>query len=166
MKKFKDSKLGALLKEKAPKILGIVGDVLPDKGVMGIVKNLISTEPELSVEDKKTLLAAQKDYEVEMSRIEMEEKRIESDDRASARQREISIATTTRSDAMMYIAGICGLAAFLFMLFALVFLEIPGSNKEIFVHAVGIIEGVALSIFAYYFGSSKGSSDKNKILKL
>ena len=39
MKKIKDSKLGKLLKNKAPKILEIAGDLLPDKGVLGVVKN-------------------------------------------------------------------------------------------------------------------------------
>ena len=34
-KKFKDTKLGKFLKDKAPNILNIVGNVLPDKGVLG-----------------------------------------------------------------------------------------------------------------------------------
>ena len=43
--KIKDTKLGAWLKSKAPNVLDIVGDILPDKGGLGIVKNLISKEP-------------------------------------------------------------------------------------------------------------------------
>ena len=39
--KIKDSKLGKFLKEKAPNVLNIVGDILPDSGALGIVKNLI-----------------------------------------------------------------------------------------------------------------------------
>jgi hypothetical protein len=35
-----------------------------------------------------------------------------------------------------------------------VFLDIPASNKEIFIHLIGIVEGVALSIFGFFFGSS------------
>jgi len=42
--KIKDTKLGAWLKSKAPNVLDIVGDILPDKGGLGIVKNLISKE--------------------------------------------------------------------------------------------------------------------------
>ena len=41
MNKLKDSKIGKLLKEKAPKILDIIGDVLPSNGTMGIIKNII-----------------------------------------------------------------------------------------------------------------------------
>ena len=55
-KKFKDTKLGVFLKEKAPKILDSVGDVLPDNGAFGIVKNLISSDTTMPPEDKETAL--------------------------------------------------------------------------------------------------------------
>ena len=42
-KKIKDTKLGIWLKEKAPGVLNIVGDLLPDSGALGIVKNLLGT---------------------------------------------------------------------------------------------------------------------------
>ena len=35
-KKFKDTKVGQFLIKKVPSILGIVGDVLPDAGVLGL----------------------------------------------------------------------------------------------------------------------------------
>ena len=38
---------------------------------------------------------------------------------------------------------------------------VPESNKEIFIHMIGIVEGVALSIFGYYFGSAVKKDDKN-----
>jgi hypothetical protein len=38
-KKFlRDTKFGALLKEKAPKLVSIIGDVLPNAGALGIIK--------------------------------------------------------------------------------------------------------------------------------
>jgi len=40
-KKIKDTKLGIWLAEKAPDILNVVGDLLPDSGGLGVVKNLI-----------------------------------------------------------------------------------------------------------------------------
>jgi hypothetical protein len=55
-KKFKDTKLGVFLKEKAPKILDSVGDVLPDNGAFGIVKNLISSDTTMPPQDKETAL--------------------------------------------------------------------------------------------------------------
>ena len=43
-KKFKDTKVGQFLSKAAPGILGTVGDVLPDQGLLGVVKNLIHKE--------------------------------------------------------------------------------------------------------------------------
>ncbi len=50
-KKFKDTKVGAFLKEKAPEVLGIVGDMLPDTGVYGVAKRLISKVPNITDDD-------------------------------------------------------------------------------------------------------------------
>ena len=42
--KIKDTKLGEWLRSKAPGVLSVVGDLLPDKGGLGIVKNLLDKE--------------------------------------------------------------------------------------------------------------------------
>ena len=57
-KKFKDTKVGKFLTDKVPSILGIVGDVLPDAGVLGVVKGLIEKEDPaiLPPEDKELSL--------------------------------------------------------------------------------------------------------------
>ena len=41
--KIKDTGLGKWLKSKAPNVLDVVGDLLPDQGGLGIVKNLTLT---------------------------------------------------------------------------------------------------------------------------
>lgn len=51
-KKFAETRIGIFLKEKAPDILDKVADVLPDKGALGIVKNIIDKDDKLSAEDK------------------------------------------------------------------------------------------------------------------
>ena len=51
-KKLKDTKIGALLKEKAPKVLDAIGDILPSTGTLGIIKNVISKEPDLTPEER------------------------------------------------------------------------------------------------------------------
>ena len=43
-KKFNETKIGAFLSSKAPKILNALGDVLPNQGTLGLVKNLISSD--------------------------------------------------------------------------------------------------------------------------
>tara|TARA_R110002020_G_scaffold238510_2_gene451048 strand:+ start:2008 stop:2436 length:429 start_codon:yes stop_codon:yes gene_type:complete len=45
VEKIKNTKLGAWLREKAPNVLSTVGDLLPDQGALGVVKNLLDKEP-------------------------------------------------------------------------------------------------------------------------
>ena len=142
-KPFKETGLGKFLLGAGSTIIDVVGDVLPDKGLLGVVKNLIDKDPDLSDDQK----AEAHDRLVELYRLEVE-------DRDSARKREAAIVKAGGSDWMMSLTGIIGLAAFAFLVYTVVTTEVPQSNKEIFIHLLGIVEGVALSIFGYYFGSA------------
>ena len=44
MEKIKDTKLGTWIKDKAPHLMETVGDLLPDSGGLGVVKNLLNLE--------------------------------------------------------------------------------------------------------------------------
>jgi hypothetical protein len=57
--KIKDTKLGAWLKEKAPSILGTVGDLLPDQGALGLVKNLLDKEPDIDPAEAQAKIDAE-----------------------------------------------------------------------------------------------------------
>jgi len=58
-KKIKDTKLGAWLREKAPNVLSTVGDLLPDKGALGVVKNLLDKEPGVDPIEAKAAIDAE-----------------------------------------------------------------------------------------------------------
>ena len=139
-KPFKETAVGKFLLNKVP---GLVGDVLPDKGVLGIVKNLIDTDDSIPAEEKEVL--KQELYEMEIA------------DRDSARRREVEVKKAGGQDWMMFVTGIVGLASFVFTIYAVVY--VPSvSDNDLFVHLMGMIEGVVISnIFAYYYGTS---SDK------
>lgn len=47
------------------------------------------------------------------------------------------------------------------IIYSLAFREIPAANREIFVHMLGILEGVIVTIGGYYYGSSQGSKTKS-----
>jgi len=143
MKKIKDSKLGKLLKNKAPKILEIAGDLLPDKGVLGVVKNLIDKDEQLSSEDKKML----HDQTLEMYELQVK-------DRDSARKREIEVAKVRKFDFMFTLTGLVGLGTFCFLVYAIVYITIPEHNEKTFYTLIGLCEGITLSIFSFYFGAS------------
>ena len=52
-KKLRDTKVGSFLASKAPKVLDLIGNVLPDQGTLGIVKNLITSDTNIEPEDKE-----------------------------------------------------------------------------------------------------------------
>ena len=58
-KKIKDTGLGKWLKEKAPNVLDIAGDLLPDQGALGIVKNLLDKEPGIDPAEAKAKVDAE-----------------------------------------------------------------------------------------------------------
>ena len=142
MKKIKDSKIGKFLAEKVPHVLDLVGDVLPEQGTLGIVKNIISKDPDLTPEEKQEI----HNRLVEFYKLEVE-------DRDSARQREVEMIKAGSDDWMMNFTGVVGLGGFVLLLIAIVFIEVPVHNKELMIHTTGIVEGIVLSIVGYYFGS-------------
>ena len=75
-KKFHETKVGQFLSKTAPGILGTVGEVLPNNGVLGLVKNLIHKDPALPAEDKEKALKLLEQDMVEMQEVS---KRWESD---------------------------------------------------------------------------------------
>lgn len=142
-KKFKDTKVGKLLGNIAPNILGVAGDLLPDAGVLNMVKNLIDKDDKISPQDKEQIHNHIKElYELEVA------------DRDSARRREVEIAKTGKIDYMHYLTGVVALGSFAFMIYAVAYLDIPENNKEVWINLLGVISGVAMSLFGFYFGSS------------
>ena len=142
MKKIKDTKIGKFLKEKVPHVLDLVGEYLPEKGTLGIVKNIIQKDPDLTPEEKEEI----HNRLVEFYKLEVE-------DRDSARQREVEMVKAGSDDWMMNFTGVVGLGGFVLLLVAIVFLQVPEHNKELMIHTTGIVEGIVLSIVGYYFGS-------------
>jgi hypothetical protein len=135
-KKFKDTKIGGILSKLAPGVLDVAGDLL-------LVKNLIDKDESIPPQDKEMLHNQLK----ELYKLEVE-------DRDSARKREVEIAKTGKIDYMHDFTGIIGLGAFCFMIYAIVYLEIPSSNKEVWINLIGIVQGIVLSIFGFYYGSA------------
>lgn len=66
-KKIKDTKLGVWLADKAPSILGVVGDLLPDSGALGIVKNLIDKDPAVDSAEAQKVIDAEVKFQENVS---------------------------------------------------------------------------------------------------
>lgn len=173
-KAFKDTTFG--------KILGKAGDIVPDaigvglkviKGDIGgafddvihhLTNNKDPKKKELAEELVTELTNRRDEIFNELKRIELEETQAYLADVQNARSREMEYVKHGRTDWFQIIVGSLGLIMLGFVLYVLVYKHIPDDNKTLFMHFIGIIEGVALSIFNYYYGSSKGSKDKTAML--
>jgi hypothetical protein len=156
--KLKDRPIFGWLKNKFPELAGkgleVLGDLTGRESLEGLGK-LIQGKEDMSPEDLQ-MFSAKMDFEYKCLELEVK-------DRDSARNREIEIAKANKKDYMMKATGIIGLGLLVFVVISIVYKPSLQENK-LLIHLLGIIEGVALSIFNYYFGSSKGSKDKTRLL--
>ena len=144
-KRFKDTAVGKFLMTKVPEFAGAA----LTEGPLEALKSLIDGDASIGPEEKARL-----------HRELVEAYKAEVADRDSARNREVEIAKTGKNDWLFNLTGIVGLGAFAVIIWAILDLEIPAGNKELFYHLIGIVEGVALSIYGYYFGTSMKDNDK------
>jgi hypothetical protein len=92
----------------------------------------------------------------------IKEKELDVQDRASARSREEGfVKATGHIDFLMWFLAISALTIFGFLVWTLLKSEVPEKNEILVVHTLGIIEGIIVSLFSYYFGSSAGSRLKD-----
>lgn len=136
----------------AKEVIGAVG---------GVLDNLITNKEELA----KAKLEAEKEinrhFEVIQSNA-IKELELEVQDRTTARQREQEfVKATGHMDYLMWVLAFAGLGLLFFLVWHLVKSTLPAENKELIAHGVGIVEGVVISIYSYYFGSSAGSRIKD-----
>lgn len=88
-------------------------------------------------------------------------------DVASARERESSVATSEHAPYLnKVIVPILAIGVLLltFGLFGFVLFDkddIDPTRKDILIYVLGVLSAIATQIISYYFGSSKGSNDKN-----
>ena len=135
-KKFKDTKVGKFLSKAAPGILGTVGDVLPDSGVLGVVKNLISKDEALPPEDKEKAMKL-----LEMDIIEMQEV---SKRWASDMQSDSWLSKNTRPMSLI------------FLTISMVFLILLDSFEwsfEVSTGWVDLLQTLLVTVYVAYFGS-------------
>jgi hypothetical protein len=145
-KKFKDTGVGKFLMGKLPEL----ASAALTGGPLEALRTIIDSDASIGPQEKERL----HNELIEAYKAEVE-------DRDSARSREVEIAKAGKNDWLFNLTGIVGLGAFGVIIWAILALDIPETNKELFYHLIGIVEGVSLSIFGYYFGTSmKDNKDK------
>jgi hypothetical protein len=67
-KKFKDTKVGKFLLGKSG-IINVISNILPDQGALGMVKNLIDKDQDLTPQDKETALKLLEQDTIELQEV-------------------------------------------------------------------------------------------------
>jgi hypothetical protein len=152
--------LSDLFSGGASQLVNTVGDTL-DK---------ITTTKEEKLQMELEMKKADMQYQTEMRKLSVEEKRMVLQDVDSARQMGAEVQTSANATKLSknisaYLAiGTTLLTFFLFYL--LIFRNdlIKEESKDVVVYILGVLSAIVTQIFSYYFGSSQGSADKNKMI--
>lgn len=146
-KKFTETKVGKFLKEKAPTVLSSIGDILPDQGTFGIVKNLITSDPNIEPQDKETAMKL-----IEQDLIEMENvsKRWDSDMKSDS-----WLSKNTRPLTLIYLT----LASTI-----LIIIDSFHTLFDVDTAWVELLKTLLITVYVAYFGS-RGAEKITKIKK-
>lgn len=146
-KKFSETKVGKFLSKTAPGILGTVGDILPDNGLFGVVKNLISSDKTMPVEDKEKALKLLEQDMVEMQEVS---KRWASDMKSDS-----WLSKNTRPLTLIFLTV---------SMVLLIFSDSIGESFEVDSGWVDLLKSLLITVYVAYFGS-RGAEKFKKISK-
>lgn len=68
-------------------------------------------------------------------------------------------------DILMYCLGGVIVAGFFTLLYLMMYWGVPLENKDLFNILAGALVGSFTTVVGYFYGSSKGSQEKNEIIK-
>ena len=143
-KKLKDTAVGKFLLGAGSGILGGLGDVLPDKGVMGVVKNLIKKDPALPPEDKEKALALLHQDTVEMQEV--------SKRWAADMQSDSWLSKNTRPLTLVFLT---------ISMVLLIFIDSTGIDFDVDSGWVDLLKSLLITVYVAYFGSRGAEKFKN-----
>jgi len=142
-KKFKDTKVGQFLIGKGG-VFSSLTDSIPDKGLLGLVKNLISKDDTLPPQDKETALKL-----LEMDNNELIEitKRWESDNKSDS-----SLAKNVRPLSIIFLT-----------ISLIVFILLDGFDINFGVDSgwIDLLKSLLITVYVAYFGSRGAEKFKN-----
>ena len=169
-KPFNETGFGKFVKKAAealPEVADAVFDIIGgpyDKGydlLRGILSdsNDIKSRPLL-----KEMSAEERNWRLEIEKIELEYFKTAVEDTANARAKEMAYLNAGKLDYMQILVGLGIMAAFGFCLYVSVYRSVDDSMQSTFSILFGIVQMSMAGLVGYYFGSSKGSKDKTKII--
>jgi hypothetical protein len=150
-KTFKETKVGAFLASKAPKVLDVIGSVLPDQGGLGIVKNIITSDDTI----EPAVKPVDKEEAMRLIELDMQElKEISSRWRADMKS-DSWLSKNTRPLALVFLTA----SAVLMMAVDSFHLQFDVDESWI-----NLLKTLLVTVYVAYFGS-RGAEKITKINK-
>lgn len=134
-KKFKDTKVGQFLVGKKG-LFSKLGDVLPDEGFLGVLKNLIHTDDTLPPQDKETAL--------KLLEMDLEEMRGVTERWSNDMTSDSWLSKNTRPLVLIYLTFITSL---------FVILDSTGSAFAVAHEWIELLKTLLVTTYVAYFGS-------------
>tara|TARA_B100000900_G_scaffold397014_1_gene396903 strand:+ start:2352 stop:2810 length:459 start_codon:yes stop_codon:yes gene_type:complete len=134
-KKFRDTKVGQFLLGKSG-LVNAIGDVMPDKGLLGVIKNLISDDKELPQQDKVIALKLLEQDIVEAQEIS---KRWNSDMKSDS-----WLSKNTRPMTLIFLT-----------ISLIIFILLDSFNIEFGIDSgwIDLLKSLLITVYVAYFGS-------------
>lgn len=134
-KKFKETKVGKFLLGKSG-IINVIGNILPDQGALGMVKNLIQSDPDLPAQDKETALKLLEQDMVELQEIS---KRWDSDMKSDS-----WLSKNTRPMALIFLT-----------ISLIIFILLDGFDIAFSIETgwIDLLKSLLITVYVAYFGS-------------
>lgn len=102
---------------------------------------------------------ANQDFEIQIKKLGLDLDKINADDRANARGREIALKDRTPATlAAIAVIGFFGILALL------MFFEVKLALKDLLLIMIGGLRSDVSSVYNYYFGSSSGSAEQRQTI--
>jgi hypothetical protein len=138
------------------KVFGLSEDATPDQ-----INQAIQQDPQSALK----LRVAEMDFQLALNKQKLDEQDMYIKDVQSARSREVEITKATgKRDINQYILGWTIVFGFFSLTALLIFHELPKDQNGVVFMLFGALAAGFGTVIGYYFGSSKGSSEKTDLL--
>lgn len=112
-----------------------------------------------SPDDLLKLKQAELDFQAKIKELDVDLVRISSDDRNSARQREVAVKDRTPQLLAALIVG-----GYMFVQWYLLTHVVPTEMRDLIMRMLGVLDAALTMVLAYYFGSSSSSRTKDETI--
>jgi hypothetical protein len=138
--------------------------------VGNVLDKVVTTKGEKMQLDNE-IKKAEMQFQTDMAKLSVEEKQMIYTDIASARSMATAIETSPTAPKLAKITApmlAIGTTVLTFGLFYILLFRnkqlVDAGSKDLVLYILGVLSAIVTQIFSFYFGSSQGSADKNKML--